>query len=91
MRSKKSDFSINVVPFIYFVLVIACVLLVSSEHCFCFHSFDKLDDNQTAMDHRSGQKKLSESAILIVGMGGLGSPISSYLAASGVGTCSLPT
>ncbi|BBN18879.1 adenylyltransferase and sulfurtransferase [Marchantia polymorpha subsp. ruderalis] len=37
----------------------------------------------------SGQKKLSESAILIVGMGGLGSPISSYLAASGVGRLGL--
>ena len=33
-----------------------------------------------------GQKKLLKSKVLIVGAGGLGSPIALYLAASGVGT-----
>ena len=33
-----------------------------------------------------GQKKIFNSKILIVGMGGLGCPLSTYLAASGVGT-----
>lgn len=33
-----------------------------------------------------GQHKLSESKVLIIGAGGLGSPIALYLAASGVGT-----
>mgnify|MGYP006121614885 CR=1 FL=1 len=32
-----------------------------------------------------GQKKLLKSSVLIVGVGGLGSPIAIYLAASGVG------
>ncbi len=32
-----------------------------------------------------GQQKISESSVLIVGLGGLGSPVSMYLAASGVG------
>jgi len=32
-----------------------------------------------------GQEKLKESSVLIVGTGGLGSPVSSYLAAAGVG------
>jgi len=32
-----------------------------------------------------GQQKISESSVLIIGLGGLGSPISMYLAASGVG------
>ncbi|MGG7178492.1 molybdopterin-synthase adenylyltransferase MoeB [Clostridium paraputrificum] len=36
-----------------------------------------------------GQKKLLSSRVLIVGVGGLGSPISIYLAASGVGTLGL--
>ena len=32
-----------------------------------------------------GQEKLKESRVLIIGMGGLGSPVALYLAASGVG------
>ena len=33
-----------------------------------------------------GQKKLLISKVFIIGMGGLGSPISMYLAAAGIGT-----
>ena len=33
-----------------------------------------------------GQKKIKNSKVLIVGMGRLGSPVSLYLAAAGVGT-----
>ena len=33
----------------------------------------------------SGQKKLNESNVLVVGAGGLGSPIAIYLAAMGIG------
>jgi molybdopterin-synthase adenylyltransferase len=36
-----------------------------------------------------GQQKLLDSRVLIVGLGGLGSPVSMYLAASGVGTLAL--
>ncbi len=36
-----------------------------------------------------GQKKLEESSALIIGLGGLGSPVSSYLAAAGVGRLGL--
>ena len=34
----------------------------------------------------SGQKKLLESKVLVIGAGGLGSPAIMYLAASGIGT-----
>ncbi len=36
-----------------------------------------------------GQKKLRESSVLIIGCGGLGSPVSMYLAAAGVGKIGL--
>ena len=36
-----------------------------------------------------GQKKLKNASVLIVGLGGLGSPLAMYLAASGVGTLGL--
>jgi len=36
-----------------------------------------------------GQQKLLEAHVLIIGMGGLGSPVAMYLAAAGVGTLSI--
>ena len=33
-----------------------------------------------------GRKKINNSKVLIIGMGGLGCPLLTYLAASGVGT-----
>ncbi len=36
-----------------------------------------------------GQKKLSESKVLLIGVGGLGSPIALYLAAAGIGRIGL--
>jgi adenylyltransferase/sulfurtransferase len=38
---------------------------------------------------RSGQRKIRKAAVLIVGTGGLGSPVSMYLAAAGVGRIGL--
>ncbi|MEJ2655351.1 MAG: ThiF family adenylyltransferase, partial [Acidihalobacter sp.] len=37
----------------------------------------------------AGQERLLKSRALIVGLGGLGSPVSMYLAAAGVGTLML--
>lgn len=37
----------------------------------------------------AGQEKLARSRVLIVGAGGLGSPVSLYLAAAGVGNITL--
>ena len=36
-----------------------------------------------------GQEKLLASKVLIIGLGGLGSPVSMYLAASGIGSMTL--
>src|ERR671934_2394392 len=36
-----------------------------------------------------GQKKIAQAKVLIVGAGGLGSPVAFYLAAAGVGTIGL--
>ena len=38
---------------------------------------------------RAGQRKLKAASVLVVGTGGLGSPISMYLAAAGVGRIGL--
>ena len=38
---------------------------------------------------REGQEKIKSSKVLIIGVGGLGSPVAMYLAAAGVGTIGL--
>lgn len=38
---------------------------------------------------REGQEKLKQSSVLVVGAGGLGSPLSMYLAAAGIGTIAM--
>ncbi|MCE4618100.1 MAG: HesA/MoeB/ThiF family protein [Desulfurococcales archaeon] len=52
-------------------------------------AYDKLDlerySRQIPVFHMSGQIRLAESAAAVVGLGGLGSLISYYLAAAGVG------
>ncbi len=51
--------------------------------------YDKIDldrySRQIPLLHISGQLKLAESSVAVVGLGGLGSPVSYYLAAAGVG------
>lgn len=37
----------------------------------------------------SGQRKLGEASVLVVGLGGLGSPVARYLAAAGIGRLTL--
>lgn len=44
---------------------------------------------QKQVIHDSGQRKLKDSSVLIIGCGGLGCPTSLYLASSGVGKLSL--
>ena len=51
---------------------------------------NKLDDSQIQRYSRNkGQIKLLNSKVLIVGAGGLGSPLMLYLTAAGVGTIGL--
>ncbi|MEF8726218.1 MAG: HesA/MoeB/ThiF family protein [Candidatus Bipolaricaulota bacterium] len=42
-------------------------------------------ERQLEIIQESGQKALSDSSVTIVGLGGLGSPVATYLAAAGVG------
>ena len=59
---------------------------------------DRLNDNQLLRYSRhilmneidvEGQQRLLNSQVLIIGAGGLGSPVATYLAASGVGTLTI--
>ncbi len=54
-------------------------------------NFNERYSRQIRLPHigENGQKKLVESRIFIVGMGGLGSPVALYLAAAGVGSMSI--
>jgi len=50
-------------------------------HASKFHIFNI----RSIIEHDVGQKKLKSGSVLVVGLGGLGSPSSMFLAAAGIG------